>query len=1029
MRSMRTERHARSCCRGPYPGMGTGDPDLYKAFCLAVLAPRPGRRRDRSRAAALSARRQQAARRGGEAVLDAGAFEDVTMLLNTRGWVFDDVRAAVHDRACRRSGRATATPATSRCAGRSRARSLTFRDGRQTAGRQFPAAELRELDPRARRSRCFRARARSRSSASCARTRGFDTEDMAWSARPVQGDLNATNDKKHFDLRSRPRRRRLLARLQGRVVQPLGARHRRLLRVGRPEHITTVLQEKRTSRAAAAAVSLREFARDVDSTIPTLPCRHPRIAFRDDRQSDGHADGDRGAGSARGRDHQHRRRISVAARDAADEAFLLGVLCSIPLDWYARRVVEIHVNFHLFNAFPFRGPEPRRSAAATVEEIAGRLAAVDDRYADWAAAVGCASRRRSPTTERQTLIAELDAAVALLYGLDEDDVTGDLRDLPRGLGLHAAPRRACSSTCTTVGARRSDEPSKPTFATNRARASGSPTASTATSSGSRETWKKPFEVAIATAYFNPGGFALARRRARAAQVGSPPARRRARQPSAGCAGLTEPRPRPSADAQLRDALEGHDRDAGARTATCLASRSRPTRARAAARRLAALRARSRCAASRTASCMARRSSSRPTTRASSPGRRTSPTPGSRRTVELNLGHYEPHGRRARSASGSTSCGTLLEPVRPRCALRGALRAAHPVPDLPADAATSATAPRSRRWRGHDQCGLHLTPFQRDGVWRGRMILGRTHGVRRRRRGRARQDVHRRRADPRGGRGAAPAGAGRRAGGAARRAVAQVPRATSTSASSCVSFEELTMDEQLNRGHRHAKPVLHSTGRRVRDGRRRRGARVPQSRRRSGRRRSAGSSRARRRRTLVLLTATPVNNCLWDLYYLLALLRAERRSVRRRRASRRCASTSQQAMALDPDDPRPEHLFDVLDAVAVRRTRSFVKHYYPDAERSRSTASSSRSRSRSREVQGRHLRPRRTVLPGSSTASPHALDVPDDGRRDQRRPVASDRRGWRRVLTLARYAPSRVPARTASSRPTRCSSPACSGPGC
>ena len=33
------------------------------------------------------------------------------------------------------------------------------------------------------------------------------------------------------------------------------------------------------------------------------------------------------------------------------------------------------------------------------------------------------------------------------------------------------------------------------------------------------------------------------------------------------------------------------------------------------------------------------------------------------------------------------------------------------------------------------------------------------------------------------------------------------------------------------------------------------------------------------------------------------------------------------MALNPDDLTPEHLFDVLDAVAVRRTRSFVKHYY------------------------------------------------------------------------------------------------------
>ena len=78
--------------------------------------------------------------------------------------------------------------------------------------------------------------------------------------------------------------------------------------------------------------------------------------------------------------------------------------------------------------------------------------------------------------------------------------------------------------------------------------------------------------------------------------------------------------------------------------------------------------------------------------------------------------------------------------------------------------------------------------------------------------------------------------------------------------------------------------------------------------------------------LVLLTATPVNNSLWDLYHLLgyflrndaAFADAGIPSVRDRFGT---------AMALNPDDLTPEHLFDVLDAVAVRRTRSFVKRYY------------------------------------------------------------------------------------------------------
>ena len=80
--------------------------------------------------------------------------------------------------------------------------------------------------------------------------------------------------------------------------------------------------------------------------------------------------------------------------------------------------------------------------------------------------------------------------------------------------------------------------------------------------------------------------------------------------------------------------------------------------------------------------------------------------------------------------------------------------------------------------------------------------------------------------------------------------------------------------------------------------------------------------------LLMLTATPVNNSLWDLYYLLgyflrndaAFADAGIRSLRDHFAS---------AMALNPDDLTPEHLFDVLDAVAVRRTRAFVKRFYPN----------------------------------------------------------------------------------------------------
>ena len=93
------------------------------------------------------------------------------------------------------------------------------------------------------------------------------------------------------------------------------------------------------------------------------------------------------------------------------------------LDWYARRVVELSLNFHILNNFPIPDADiDNDPVASRVIEISGRLAAVDYRYADWAAEVGVPVGSVTDEATKQDLICELDACVANLFGLDEDDL-------------------------------------------------------------------------------------------------------------------------------------------------------------------------------------------------------------------------------------------------------------------------------------------------------------------------------------------------------------------------------------------------------------------------------------------------------------------------------------------------------------------------------------------------------------------------------------------------------------------------------
>lgn len=113
------------------------------------------------------------------------------------------------------------------------------------------------------------------------------------------------------------------------------------------------------------------------------------------------------------------------------EAFLLAVLSSRSLDWYARKFIETKVMNHFLNAFPIP-PIREGSVSDRIVFLSGSLAAVDDDYLDWAKSVGVRTRTLTGEKERQDAIDELEALVALSYGLSEEQVVHIFETFHRG---------------------------------------------------------------------------------------------------------------------------------------------------------------------------------------------------------------------------------------------------------------------------------------------------------------------------------------------------------------------------------------------------------------------------------------------------------------------------------------------------------------------------------------------------------------------------------------------------------------------
>ncbi|HVR75038.1 MAG TPA: hypothetical protein VMT52_11925, partial [Planctomycetota bacterium] len=413
-------RMRRVLTSGAYPGMGTGDPDLYKAFSwrfwnlaranggwIGVVLPR----------SAFSVKGSEEFRK---TVLDQDRIDDLSLLLNNRGWVFEDVHPqyTISLVSIRREVPRKERILNLRGPYRSRER---YDYGITEPPVRFVSEEVLEwtdtaalpLLPTEDSAEVF---------AQIRKAPRLDLDDgRSWRARPY-AELHATNDRKSGLIK-------LSAKapagswpvFKGESFDLWTPDTGTYFGWAAPEKTMKQLQARRRTGKRRSNSPFSEFTENWIADRKTLPCLHARIAFRDVT-------------------NRTNRRTVISALlppeifitnkgpyllwprgDEKDQAFLLAILCSIPYDWYMRRFVETSVNYHILNPSPVPRPKRSRPLWKRAVEVAGRLAAPNDRFARWAEAVGVAVGSVAED-EKQDLIAELDALAALLYGLSESQV-------------------------------------------------------------------------------------------------------------------------------------------------------------------------------------------------------------------------------------------------------------------------------------------------------------------------------------------------------------------------------------------------------------------------------------------------------------------------------------------------------------------------------------------------------------------------------------------------------------------------------
>ncbi|MES2211083.1 MAG: hypothetical protein V4515_13030 [Chloroflexota bacterium] len=173
----------------------------------------------------------------------------------------------------------------------------------------------------------------------------------------------------------------------------------------------------------------RDFPRSVVADPTTLPHHRPRILFRDVTNRLNARTVIACLVPPKVFSHNKAPSLIWPSGDERDQAFLLGVMASVAFDWFARRRVERNLNLFILNSLPVPRPTREDPRWRRVVELAARLACIDERYAEFAEATDVVFGPVEPA-EKAAMIAELDALVANLYGVDRDELELIFEDFP-----------------------------------------------------------------------------------------------------------------------------------------------------------------------------------------------------------------------------------------------------------------------------------------------------------------------------------------------------------------------------------------------------------------------------------------------------------------------------------------------------------------------------------------------------------------------------------------------------------------------